>query len=204
MGRAESRSLLLLTGDPGVSENLGSGLRRSGYEVTAAMSAATALEAAASAACDLALVDMRLPDLAEADAAELLHRQWDIPSLFLSPSDDRLTVDRAIRAGGLGFLVKPVALNGLIPAIEAALACSRVIREATEQSAHLEKALAASRIVSVAIGITMVKSGMTQAEAFEHLRRLARKQRKRIEAVAEKIVVAPRCGEGEEDGHDAD
>jgi len=204
MNRAEPKSLLLVDDDSQVLEYLSSGLRQSGYRVTTAASAEKAFNAAASVSCDLAILDMRLPDLSGAEVAEFLHRQWDIPALFMSAHDDQATVDRAIQAGGLGFLVKPVLLTSLIPALEAALARSRDLKRATEQSVHLEKALAASRVVSVAVGITMVNRGMAQAEAFEHLRQLARKQRKRIEAVAEKIVTAPLCRADDKGRDDAD
>lgn len=200
MTEAQTTSLLLVDDDLHILEYLGSGLHQNGYRVSTAPSAEKAFNTVAAAPCDLAILDMRLPDLSGAEVAEFLFKRWDIPSLFISAFDDQATVDRAIQAGGLGFLVKPVMLSSLIPAVEAALARARDLKRVTEQSSHLERALAASRVVSVAIGITMAKQGMSQAEAFEHLRQMARRQRKKLEAVAEEIVMAPRgkIGEGGE------
>lgn len=195
-----STSLLLVDDDAPALECFCLCLRHAGYQVTAAPSPEAALASAAATTFDLAILDVRLPVFSGIELAEYLQKQYGIPTLFVSAHDDQATVDLAIGAGGLGFLVKPVEPASLMPAVEAALARSRDLKRMADQSNHLERALAANRIISVAIGVTMAKSGLTEAEAFEHMRRLARQRREKLETIAGEIVAALKGSAGDANG----
>lgn len=186
--KTDRRPLLFVDDDRLVLATLAEGLRDSGYEVVAADSAETALGYAAETHFELAILDVRIPHISGIDLAASLRDDFNISSMFLSAFDDQHTVDMAIREGGLGYLVKPVTVAKLIPAIEAALARAQDLKKLVNYSSSLEKALSSKRLTSVAIGILMAELGLTENEAFEHLRNISRNQRQKMEVVAEKIV----------------
>ncbi len=129
-----------------------------------------------------------MPMVSGIDLAAALRNEFNIRSMFLSAFDDQHTVDMAIREGGLGYLIKPVTVAKLIPAIEAAMARAYDLQKLVNYSSALEKALSANRLTSVAIGILMAELGLTEHEAFEHLRGVARNRRQKMEIIAEEIV----------------
>jgi len=185
---AESHSLLFVDDDRLVLATLAEGLNDAGYRVTTASSAKTAMDYAAKTPFDLAILDVRMPEISGIDLAASLRDDFNISSIFLSAFGDQQTVNGAVREGGLGFLLKPVTVAKLIPAIQAAVARANDIKELNNYSSSLEKALSSSRLVSVAIGILMAKQSLTEKEAFEYLRSTSRNQRRKMEAVAAEIV----------------
>lgn len=187
---AEAKSLLCVDDDRLVLGTLAEGLRDAGYGVVTADSAEAALVYAAETKFELAILDVRMPKVSGVDLAAALRDDFNISSIFLSAFDDQHTVDMAIREGGLGYLVKPVTVAKLIPAIEAALARANDIKKLVNHSSTLERALSANRTVSVAIGILMAELGLTENEAFEHLRGISRSRRQKMEVVAEEVMIS--------------
>jgi two-component system, response regulator PdtaR len=196
----ESKDLLFVDDDRLVLGTIAEGLRDAGYNVMCADSVAEAMAIAATRQFALGILDIRFPNESGIDLALALREQFKISSIFLSAFDDQNTVDMAIRGGGLGYLVKPVTVAKLIPAVEAALARARDMKELVDYSMTLERALSANRMVSVAIGIFMSELGMTENEAFAHLRTIARNQRIKMEVVAEQVVASLSTSQGKNNG----
>lgn len=189
-GMTEIKSLLIVDDDRLVLGTLAEGMSDAGYSIVCADSAQSALRAVASQLFDLAILDIHMPEDSGIELAAKLRDEFGIRSLFLTAFDDQHTVDMAIREGGLGYLVKPVTVGKLIPAVEAALARAQDLKKLVDYSSSLEKALSANRLVSVAIGILMSELGLTENEAFEHLRKIARSRRLKMQEIAAEIVAA--------------
>ncbi len=187
---SSNKFLLFVDDDRLVLGTLADGLRDAGYDVVTADSAKTALAYAAQTCFELAILDVRMPEMSGTELAAVLRDDFNVRSIFLSAFDDQHTVDMAIREGGLGYLVKPVTVAKMIPAIEAALARAADLKKLANYSSNLEKALSSNRIVSVAIGILMAELGLTENEAFEHLRGISRNRRIKMDVVAEEIVAS--------------
>jgi len=69
---------------------------------------------------DIVVMDVSLPGLNGIDATSRLHRRRpDIPVVMLSMHDDASTVDRALRAGARGYVLKGVGVECLHDAIRA-------------------------------------------------------------------------------------
>ena len=109
--------------------------------------------------------------------------------IFLSAFDDPQIVRDAIALGGLSYLVKPITVKQLVPAIESALALAGSIARFKGQEENLAAALKQSREISVAIGMLMERHGVTAEDAFETLRSHARNtQRKTGDAARDFIT----------------
>ncbi|GAB4355468.1 MAG: response regulator [Methylohalobius crimeensis] len=180
--------ILVVDDDRLILATLAQGLRAHGYEVAEAVGGRQALETARAFVPDLALLDIRLPDIEGPEVAERLARQMDIPALFLSAYDDTAAVEKAIQAGGLGYLVKPLAVNQLLPGLEIALARAREIKGMKEKQSKLEEVLSKNRVINVAVGVLMERQRLPRQEAYEVLRRLARTERRKVIELATQMI----------------
>lgn len=182
--------LLLVDDDRLVLDILVQGLSAKGYTVDATSDGAGALALASHASHDLAVVDIRLPDMSGIALAQQLSLKFNIPVLFLSAFDEEDMVQDAIAGGGLGYVVKPVVLRQFLPVVESALARARDLRVLEQTKIRLEQALECGRDTSTAIGILMGLQGLGREAAFQKLRAEARAQRCTVETLASRIVAA--------------
>lgn len=182
--------LLLADDDRLVLATLSQGLREAGYAVDTADSGEAALALAAQRPFDLTVLDIRMPGLSGIETARRLRTEYGAPALFLSAYGERELVEQAAREGGLGYVVKPVDVPQLVPAIEAALARARDLKVLAEGRSQLEQALDSGRQTSIAIGILMERRGLTEQSAFETLRATARKRRRKLEEIGRELVEA--------------
>ena len=185
-----SHHILLADDDRLVLGTLGNGLRQAGYTVTEAASGEAALAFAQHQPPDLAVLDIRMPGMHGVELARRLRDIHHVPTLFLSAYSDKNMVEEAINQGGLGYVVKPVDVPQLVPAIEAALARARDLHALGKAKDQLEEALKGGRDTATAIGILMERRGLRRQEAFESLRARARAQQRRLELLARDIVHA--------------
>jgi AmiR/NasT family two-component response regulator len=187
---ARGDHILLVDDDLLILGTLAKGLRDAGYRVSEAGDCAAALDIAAHGKPDLALLDIRMPDMPGVNLAELLAAEHGVPFMFLSAYDDAETIERATRVGALGYLVKPQYAHQLVPSIEAALARAAQIRALKNTGDQLSHALESSRETSMAVGILMERLGVDRHQAFDVLRVHARSQRRRVHEVSADIVNA--------------
>jgi len=153
--------------------------------------AATGEEAVAladTARPDLILMDIRLPGISGIEAARLIRDKFNVPVIFLSAIDDEEMVRVAIALGSINYLVKPITISQLVPAIENALARSRDISKLRSSEEHLSTALRQSRDISVAIGMLMERYNTTAETAFEMLRSHARQTRLKTADIAKDVI----------------
>lgn len=107
---ADAARILVVDDQPANIQIVGSILGNLGHEIIPASDGMTALKRLAVRTPDLILLDLLLPDM---DGVEVCRRikdnpDWkDIPVIFLSASDDKDLIVRALNAGGVDFITKP-------------------------------------------------------------------------------------------------
>ena len=95
-------------------------LTEAGYEVVAqAENGLKAIELANELKPDLAILDVKMPQLDGISAAEKIISI--APVLMLTAFSQKELVDRARDAGVMAYVVKPFSINDLVPAIEIAI-----------------------------------------------------------------------------------
>lgn len=129
------KRVLLVDDDPVVLDILGTGLSQAGYSVDACAEAGAALRWYQDTTPDIAVVDVGLPDMSGTDLARELLRAEFRPVLILSNYNDEEIVRRAITSGVVGYLVKPLTVEQLIPSLETSL--SRHHARGERVAAHL-------------------------------------------------------------------
>jgi DNA-binding NarL/FixJ family response regulator len=127
--------VLLVDDDPVILDILCTGLEKAGYCVEACSEASGALTRYREAVPDVAVLDVGLPDMAGTDLARELLRTEYRPILILSSYKDLKIVEQAITSGVVGYLVKPLSVDQLIPSLETSL--SRYRKRGEDVASHL-------------------------------------------------------------------
>jgi len=106
--------ILVVDDEASITDLLSTALRYMGYQVTTAATGFGALEAAATAAPDLVVLDVMLPDIDGFEVCRRLRAARDfVPVIFLSArdtEDDRVT---GFVRGGDDYVTKPFSLEEL-------------------------------------------------------------------------------------------
>jgi response regulator NasT len=189
-GTDATAHILIVDDDRLILATLGKGLRDAGYRVSEASESFAALVMVARDKPDIALLDVRMPDMPGVKLAECLASEHGVPFLFLSAYGDPDIIQRANALGALGYLVKPLDVPQIIPSIEAALARSAEIKSLKSTGEQLNHALESGRETSMAIGILMERGRLDREAAFDQLRNYARSQRKSVHVIAAEMVDA--------------
>ena len=166
-------------------------LERAGFEVVAeARDGREAVALAAEHRPDLAVMDVKMPELDGIDAARQMLEQRQIPIVMLTAFSEAALVGRAVDAGVFGYLVKPFRESDLLPAIEAARARHAELRALRDEAGSLRDALEARKLIERAKGLLMEKDGLSEADAFARLRSASQRTGKSLRDVAEAVCAA--------------
>jgi response regulator NasT len=87
-----------------------------------------------------------------------------------------------------GYLVKPFREQDLVPAIETARARHSELQAVREEADSLAEALAARKAIERAKGLLMQKEGLSEADAFDRLRRASQASGRPLKVIAEAVV----------------
>ena len=114
--------------------------------------------------------------------------------MFLSAYGDAEAVTAAVASGALGYLVKPLDVQQILPSLDAAMTRGRELNALLEEEAQLSAALRLNRQTSMAVGILMARHNLNERDAFDSLRAQARAQRRKISDLALDLVQAAEGG----------
>ena len=183
--------LLLVDDERLVISTLTLGLQQAGYRISTAESAEEAeILLAGGARPDLAILDVRMQGQDGLYLARRLHELDHIPFIMFSAYSEQAMIDQASQAGALGYLVKPLDVAQMLPAIEAALARANELQDLRTTRMQLQAALNAERDISIAVGITMIQQRLQREAAFDWLRKAARTRRCKLAELAAEIIHA--------------
>jgi response regulator NasT len=164
-------------------------LERAGFEVVAeARDGREAVALAAEHRPDLAVMDVKMPELDGIDAARQMLEQRQIPIVMLTAFSEAALVGRAVDAGVFGYLVKPFRESDLLPAIEAARARHAELQALRDEVGSLRDALEARKLIERANGLLMEKDGLSEGDAFARLRGASQQTGRPLRDVAEAIL----------------
>ncbi len=164
-------------------------LESAGYEVCGeARDGSEAVALARQLEPDLAIMDVKMPQLDGIDAARQILEERPIPIVMLTAYGQEELVSRAVEAGVFGYLVKPFREQDLLPAIHTARARHEELAALREEAESLSEALAARKAIERAKGLLMQKEGLSEADAFARLRKASQVSGRPLKVVAEAVV----------------
>ena len=162
-------------------------LTEAGYEVIAqAENGAVAIELAKLHKPDLAILDVKMPEVDGITAAEEIISV--APVLVLTAFSQRELVDRARDAGVMAYVVKPFSINDLIPAIEIAISRHRQMKSLEEEVADIYERLETRKLIDRAKGILMKALNLTEPQAFSWIQKTAMDRRISMNEVAQAVI----------------
>jgi DNA-binding NtrC family response regulator len=127
-------TVLVADDDPVARDLLAEVLMREGHRVLAAPGGEECLRIAAAEAVDLALIDLRMPDLDGLDVLkQLAARQPPVPVVILTAFAAIDSAIDAIRAGAWDYLSKPFRVQDIGVIVRRALEAQRLAREAPRE-----------------------------------------------------------------------
>ncbi len=181
--------ILIAEDDHWLRSSLEEALKNAGYElVGVAQTGKEAVELALRLNPDLVLMDIRMPEMDGLEAAKKINERRFVPIVLLTAYADPEFLRRAKEAKVCGYLMKPVAMEELVSALEIAFSVGREISSLEGQIRDLREQLEARKIIERAKGFLMDVYGMKEGEAMRFLQREARKRRLKLVTVARAIV----------------
>jgi DNA-binding response OmpR family regulator len=108
--------ILVVEDEDSIAEPLVAGLRREGFDVTRAATAAAALAADAG---DVVLLDLRLPDGDGFDVCRELRARSDVPIIVVTARGEESDRVAGLELGADDYVVKPFGLRELIARVRA-------------------------------------------------------------------------------------
>ena len=164
-------------------------LREAGYNVIGeAANGREAISLARHLKPDLAILDVKMPEIDGISAAELIVNEKLAAVLMLTAFSQRELVERARDAGAMAYLVKPFSIGDLTPAIEMALGRYAQIQALEAEVGELGERLEARKLMDRAKGVLMANLGITEPEAFKWIQKAAMDQRSSMSAVSEGVL----------------
>ena len=140
---SEHAQLYLVDDEPAVRKALSRLLRSAGYEVTAFGSAKEFMQQHVAAAPGCLVLDVTMPEITGIELQEWLARtRSPLPIIFITGNGDIPTSVRAMKAGAVDFLTKPVKEADLLRAIEIALRRGRETRQTRAEVNAIQERLA--------------------------------------------------------------
>ena len=184
--------ILVVDDDRLVLATLVHGLTQAGYEVVDADNGSDAILLADERNPALALLDIRMEGLSGFDVAAYLRDVCRIPFMFLSAFSDSETAARVKELGAVAYLIKPLDVGQIVPAVEAVFAQLRAATLAPRAGVAGVAGVAAldAELVPLALGILMHRHSLARAAAAERLQRLADEQGLTTAEQAERLVRA--------------
>ncbi len=164
-------------------------LEEAGHKVVAsAPDGKKALELARTTSPDLAILDIKMPEMDGLEVAEILRRENPMPVIILTAYSDKELVERARDAQTMAYLVKPVKEADLLAALEIAVKRFEEWDRLRREKENLEEAIEAREMVEKAKRLLMEKEAMKESEAFLFIHRLSRDSRRSMKEIAREII----------------
>jgi len=116
------------------------------------------------------------------------------PIVLLTSHADPDVAARAVDAGVLGFLVKPLRPAELAPALDVAVSRFRDLEAARMENEALRRKLESRKLVDRAKGLLMTRLGMSEPEAFRRIQKTAMDTRRTMAEVAQALLLTDGMG----------
>ncbi len=184
-----SLRILIVDDEAVIRMGLRAMLEEKGYQVVGeAGDGRRALDLAAKLRPDLVFLDIKMPAMDGLAVAERLAQMHAAPVILLTAFADRSLIDRARRAGVMGYVMKPLRETDLQPAIEVALARFRDLRSMAAEITDLQEDLEIRKLVERAKGALMDRLGLPEEEAYRRIQSASRASRRSMKEIAQQVL----------------
>jgi AmiR/NasT family two-component response regulator len=169
-------------------------LPRFGHQVVAvAENGAELVEHCRRVQPDLVITDIKMPELDGIEASCQICRDRPVPVILVSAYHDPALIARAEADHVQAYLVKPIGLADLQPAISIAVRRFAELQALQVECKDLRQALADRKVIEQAKGLLMKLAGIDETEAFRRLQDLAAERNQKLIDAAKSILAVEKA-----------
>ncbi|MGZ8436155.1 MAG: ANTAR domain-containing response regulator [Candidatus Binatia bacterium] len=162
-----------------------------GYQIAAEGSSGRVASALARAsAAEVIVMAVGLVDLDGIDAAREIMQSDPLPIVLVTSHADPSTVARATNAGVMSYLVKPLRVEELAPAIELAVSRFREFVSLRDEVSTLKLNLEERKLIERAKGLLMEQRHLSEERAYSLMKKASMNMRKPMSDIAQAILLA--------------
>jgi response regulator NasT len=143
---------------------------------------------------DVLILAVGLPDGDGVQAAREVMAGSRCAVVLLTSHTDASVVARAVDAGVLAFLAKPVRVEEVGPALEVAVHRFREREAMRQENETLRRKLESRKLVERAKGLLMTRLGLSEPEAFRRIQKTAMDTRRPMAEVAQALLLTQDVG----------
>ncbi|HEV8441460.1 MAG TPA: ANTAR domain-containing protein [Methylomirabilota bacterium] len=143
---------------------------------------------------DVTICAVGLSDGDGIEAARRVAAVFPSPVVLLTSHTDADITARAVGAGVLGFLAKPLRQEELGPAFDLAVSRFREIAAARQENEALKQQLESRKLVERAKGFLIRRFGLSEPEAYRRIQKAAMDTRRPMADVARTLLVTEEWG----------
>jgi response regulator NasT len=146
---------------------------------------------------DLVITDIKMPEMDGIEASSQICQERPVPVILVSAYHDPALIARAEADHVLAYLVKPIGIADLQPAISIATRRFAELQALQKECKDLRQALSDRKVIEQAKGLLMKLTGVDEKEAFKRLQELASDKNQKLIDAAQSILaiekaIAPR------------
>ncbi len=168
---------------------LSSIVKELGHSVVAeAMNGEEAVKIAQEKKPDIILMDINLPGIDGIEAANIINKRTNIPTIMITGYSDQESIRRANEASVLAYLVKPVSKRDVQPALEIAVSRFKEIEGLKKEVQQTKIELENRKTIEKAKGIIMKCKDMDEQQAFKWMQQESRNLNMKLIKLAEKVI----------------
>jgi response regulator NasT len=161
-----------------------------GHEVVGeARDGAEAVSLARELRPEIVFMDVKMPGTDGITAAAVIGEEAIAPVVMVTAFSQQGYIEAATAAGAMAYLVKPFSKRDILPAMQVAVSRFAETRALAAEVADLTQRLETRKAVDRAKAVLIAK-GMSEADAFRRLQKLAMDRRKTLREVAEAVILA--------------
>lgn len=162
-----------------------------GHEVVgAADNGAALVELCRETRPDLAITDIKMPDMDGIEAATKIREDQPVPVILVSAFHEPELIQRALQDHVLAYLVKPIKQADLETAIVLAMRRFQEFQALHQQTDDLRQALEDRKVIERAKGVLMKRADLDEPDAFRRLQKLSNDKNQKLVEIAHMIITA--------------
>ena len=139
---------------------------------------------------DAILMDIKMPGMDGIEAVTAINQLKPTPVIILTGKKDEETVKRAVEAGVIAYLIKPLREEELLPTIELAISRFNEFHAVLKENLDLKQTIEARKVIERAKGLLMAKEGLTEKDAFSRIQKISMDRRRPMKEIAEILITA--------------
>jgi response regulator NasT len=137
---------------------------------------------------DLIISDIKMPEMDGIEACSAVCEERPIPVILISAYHDPTLIARAEADHVLAYLVKPIGIADLPPAISIATRRFAELQRLHKECNDLKQALTDRKIIERAKGLLMRVANLDEKDAFQRLQEFASEKNQKLVEAANRLL----------------